>query len=290
MNPHEATEQRVTVVTDSAASLPDHAREAAGVRVVPMSLIVDGTLYPDGVLSTDEVLARSAGAPVSTAGPSPGDFLKVLEDLPTPQALVATVSSNMSSTFEAAVTASRMFGPERVVVLDTGTAAGAEGLVVLAAAAAARRGDDLVSVTEAAREVTSRVHLVAALENLDHLARSGRVPGIAARAGHVVGVRPVFEFRNGHARPRRPALSQEAALERLVAACRHGAPAKGRLRAAVLDAHADHLAAELEQQVRSCVPEVDLYRAPFSSVMVAHTGPGLIGLAWWWQDLEVRSE
>ena len=68
------------------------------------------------------------------------------------------------------------------------------------------------------REVIERVRLVATIPSLDHLVRSGRVPGIAGWAGTTLGINPLFEFRGGAVRRLRPALSREAALDRIVAA------------------------------------------------------------------------
>ena len=72
----------------------------------------------------------------------------------------------MSSTFKAANAAARMVG-DRARVMDTGTAAGAEGLVVLAAAEAAARGAPVDVVQHAAQRVIERVRLIATVDSLD---------------------------------------------------------------------------------------------------------------------------
>jgi fatty acid-binding protein DegV len=120
----------------------------------------------------------------------------------------------------------------------------------------------------------ARVRLVATVDSLDHLVRSGRVPGIAGRAGRGLGLNPLFEFRRGHPRPLRPALSRQAALDRMVAALLNSRVAGARLHVAALHAGAPAPAARLLEQVRA---EVD----PATAFLV-HTGPGLVGLAWWW--------
>ena len=119
----------------------------------------------------------------------------------------------MSATF----TAARIAGDQSdgaVRVVDSRTAAGGEGLVVLAAADRAEGGASLDDVAAAAGRVAGQVHLVAALPGLDHLVLSGRVPGIAGWAGRRLGLHPLFEFRGGKAHPLRPAKSRERALER----------------------------------------------------------------------------
>jgi fatty acid-binding protein DegV len=124
---------------------------------------------------------------------------------------------------------------------------------------------------------------------LDYLVRGGRVPGIAGWAGRMLGLQPLFEFRRGSARRLRPATSREAALERILThwrrSCSPAVPG-GRLHVAGLHASADADAEALVKRVRDELtpdaPATELI-LEFSPVMVAHTGPGLVGLAWWWQ-------
>lgn len=282
-----STGDRVAVVTDSAASLPADAASRLGIAVVPMSLVLNGEVYADGTLAPEELVRRAGGREVSTSAPSPGDFLKVMEGLEGRHVLVTTVSQTMSASYEAAVAAAGYLPEGTAAVLDSRTAAGGQGLVVLAAAEAAAVGATLAGVTGTARRVVGAVRLMAELESLDQLARSGRVPGIAAWAGRSLGVRPVFEFVHGRIRARRPALSRGAAIDRMVTACVEARPGTGRparLRAAVLDARDPVGAALVRERLLARVPEADVFGAPFSSVMVAHTGPGLVGLAWWWEE------
>lgn len=283
----------VTIVTDSAASLPEGAAADLGVSVVPMTLVLGGVVYADGELSPDELIRRTALEPVTTSSPSPGDFLKVMAAVenasPGADVLVLTVSSSMSATYEVARTAATYFDDAQVQVIDTGTAAGAQGLVVMAAADMARQGASLDEVAQQAQRVAGDVRLLAALGSLDHLARSGRVPQAAAWAGRAIGVQVMFEFAAGKVRPRRPVRSQRAALERMVASAVESRPPASTgsstplLRGAVMEAQAADAATSLRDLVTAAVPSARLYQAPFSSVMIAHTGPGLVGLAWWWE-------
>ena len=98
----------VTVVTDSAASIPGNLVDELGIVVVPMSVIIGGTVYPDGQLGLDEVMAR-VGEGVSTSGANPGEFLTAIEPIDG-DVVVLTISAQMSSTYEAARTAAKMAG------------------------------------------------------------------------------------------------------------------------------------------------------------------------------------
>jgi DegV family protein with EDD domain len=269
----------VTVVTDSAASIPTELVGQLGIVVVPMSLIIGDTVYPDGQLGLDEVMSR-VGEGVSTSGTNPGEFLEAIEPIDG-DVIVLTISAQMSSTYEAARTAARL-GGGRARVIDTRTAAGGQGLVVLAAAEAAARGEPLDAVVATAEMVIQRVRLLATVENLDRLIASGRVPGIAALANRWLGMQPLFEFREGRAHPLRPAFSRDAAFDRMLATWRHSMVPGARLHVAALHAEAEEDAKRLLKQVTTEIEPETSFVAPFNSVMVVHTGLGLVGLAWWW--------
>lgn len=271
------------MITDSAASLPPNATDELGISVVPMSIVIGDDVHSDSEMDPAQLIRKAANHLVTTSAPSPGAYLEALEQLAGRPVLVATVARDMSSSYEAAVTAAAYVDGRRVAVVDTETAAGGQGLVVMAAARAARAGGSLDEVVATVRDVVARVHLLASLDGLDHLARSGRVPGLAARAGRSLGLRAMFEFSRGRVRHLLPARTLDGAITRIMAACRADTRPAARLRAIVLHAEVPRAAGSLVVEVRKLAPDAEVYAAPFSSVMVAHTGPGLVGLAWWWQ-------
>jgi DegV family protein with EDD domain len=256
--------------------------ERAKVRVVPMWLTLGGEAVRDGTLSLEEVTSRLDEG-LTTSGPNPGEVAELVSQADEGDGvIVLTLSQRMSGTYDAARLGISLTD-RRVALVDTGTAAGAEGLVVLAAARAAAAGADLETVEAAARAAAGAVRLVATLPTLDHLARGGRVPGAAAWAGRWLGLNPLFEFRGGHVRPLRPALNRHAAQERILSSWGHSLRPDADLHVAAMHAldpaSAEHLLDEVSRQVKPA----SAFVGPFSPVMVAHTGPGLVGLAWWWE-------
>jgi DegV family protein with EDD domain len=269
----------VAIVTDGAASLPEELAADLGITVVPMWLDLEGRHVHEDDCPLDDVLGASK---VTTSGPSPGEFQEAIEQrLGDDGALVLTIASTMSSTHQSAVLAAGAFDG-RARVLDTTTAAGAEGLVALAAARAAADGADLDHVESIARQVIAQVRLVATVPSLDHLVRSGRVPGIAGWAGRHLGINPLFEFRAGKVHRLRPALSPEAAIDRILNEWRRSHTDGADLHVASLHAVAPDAAHDLLDRVEQEISPRAAFIGEFSAVMVAHTGPGLIGLAWWW--------
>ncbi|MGH9128639.1 MAG: DegV family protein [Acidimicrobiales bacterium] len=275
----------VAVLTDSAAAIPNALASQMGITKISMRLTVGGEAYDEDDISLEEVVRRFDEG-IQTAGPSPGRLAQAIGSAlgatDGDGVVVLTVSERMSSTYKSACLAA--VDLKGVVVLDTHSAAAGQSLVVMAAARAALDGCCLEEVVARSRLVRDRVRLVAAVETLDYLVKGGRLPDMAGRAGRHLGVRPLFEFRADGIRALRPALSHDKALDALLAHWRRSRPGKDPdLHVAVshaLDAEAARYLAEAiraEAQPLSCLVE------SFSPVMVAHTGPGVIGLAWHWE-------
>jgi len=281
--PRERT-RHVRVLADSACALPAELLTANEIGVVPLRLTVGERSFTDDEVALEQ-LVEMLDQPVMTSGPAPGEWAQAFEDaLDGAEAVVAlTVSAAMSSTFDSARLAGTAYG-DRVCVVDTGTAAGGEALVALAAARRADEGAELQSVVATAQDVVHRVRLDATVSSLDHLIRSGRVPSLAGWAGRKMGVQPMFEFARDEVRILRPAFSRPAALDRIVrgvASSRTDDDAG--LHAAALHALAPEAGELLLSRLRDLGPVDELFAASFSPVMVAHTGAGLAGVAWWWE-------
>jgi DegV family protein with EDD domain len=273
----------VAIVTDSAAALPAELAARHRITVVPMWLTIAGQSLREGERPLSELLGDER---VSTSGPAPGEFEAAIEPRRGDDGvLVLTIAASMSGTHEAATVAARELG-DRVRVVDTATAAGAEALVVLAAAAAAERGASLDEVEAVAKDVVERVQLIASVPNLDHLVRSGRVPGIAGWAGRRLHINPLFEFSGGKVHRLRPALSADAAFDRMFSRFQRSREPHTRLHVTALHALAPEAAARLLERVEAEVTPTTKFIGEFGSVMVVHTGPGLYGLAWWWEPIE----
>ena len=194
-----------------------------------------------------------------------------------------TVVSAMSPSHDASAFAVRDVG-ERARVVDTMTAAGAQALVVLAAARAAEAGTPVDEIVAVASDVAARVRLVATVPDLEHLVRSGRVPGIAGWAGRALCITPLFECRTGKVHRLRPARGVDAAYDRLVNRFERTAVPGFRAHVVSLHALAPEAATGLLARVQDTDP-VESFISEFGSVMVVHAGPGLVGLAWWWEPV-----
>jgi DegV family protein with EDD domain len=129
------------------------------------------------------------------------------------------------------------------------------------------------------------VRLVGTLDSLEHLVRSGRVPGLAAAAGRMLGVNPLFELRRGKVRPLRPAFSREAAFDRILELWLGSRGNATRASVVALHALAPDAAKKLRERVLEQTSPDPLLLSAFGAAMIAHAGPGVAGLAWRWHGV-----
>jgi DegV family protein with EDD domain len=281
--------RRVAVVVDSSSCLPKRLLEEHEIFVVPHELIVEGKVYRDGVdIEPSEfyqLLLRNERLP-TTSAPKPASFLEAFEKASERalSILCITLSPNFSATYESARVAKDMARTRLpglpIRVLDSRAAAGAEGFVALEAARAALRGLDLEGVSQRAQELIPRVNLLAFLDTLYFLAKSGRVPRIAALAASVLGVRPLTELKLGEARLLERPRSRARAMERLLGIMK-GRVGTNPVHVNVMHTNCPQDAEELRRRVEAEFRCVELFVSEFTPVMGAHLGPGLLGLAFY---------
>lgn len=275
-------------MADSTTSLPAALVEGLPLRIAPLEVHHAGQVYADGVDLTParfyELMAQP-GPPPTTSSPQPGAFLERFREAAARGAdavVCLTLSAELSATHRAAL-AAREEAREAlpgldISVVDTRSAATAEGLIALAAARLAATGADAPEVrAEVARRMKD-TRLFGYLESLEHLRRGGRMPRIAAWMGRLLDIKPVLSLEDGRIgmveRPR----STRRAMERIVALTENRLGGqKGRL--AVIHAAAPERAAELAALLTRRLEPAEQFITEFTPVIGVHTGPGLVGVA-----------
>jgi DegV family protein with EDD domain len=268
----------VIVVTDSSARLPDDAVAEWGIRVVPLHVLVGGDDLRDGV---DEVPADLYQRHVTTAGASPTElaamYRAALSDSGGDGVVAVHISTELSSTIGAAEHAAREFdGAVRVV--DSKSAGMGTGFVALAAARAARHGDDLNAVAAQAESTVPKVHAFLVVQRLENLRRSGRISATAFRLGTALALKPLLRIDSG-----KLVLAQRirTTSKAIVAMVEQVLEVVGERRAALAVHHVDNpaaaaeVAATLAGALPGCGPAIVTDLGP---VLGVHLGPGAVGV------------
>ena len=272
----------VAVVTDSAANVPAEWARELGIEIVPMYLKFGDAVYRDGAdLTPTDFYQRlvRGGEPASTSTPSPGDFQEAYARTGEQDIVCVTVASVMSAVHQQATLASSSF-EGRVEVVDSMSASMAEGFVAVEAARRARGGAPLEECAAAARDVAGRTTLLATVDTFEFLQRSGRVNKLQAYAATMLDIKPVFRFHRGEVAPVARPRTRKRALDRIVQdtmAAIEGRP----VHLAVIHAAAPNDAQAILERLSIDANVIEHVVVPVTPVIGAHTGPGLVGTAFY---------
>ncbi len=279
---------RTAVVTDSTAYLPPELVKGNSIGIV--SLYVN--FGPDRAERETELMkdldafydeVRSADQWPTTSQPSVGDFVETWEPLLADGAEVVSIhiSEDISGTCDSARQAAELLeregkGGERVRVVNSQSAAGGMGMIVLGAARLAQHGADAEAVAARAHEVRDELKMWFAVDTLEFLKRSGRIGAASAWIGSTLKIKPILTLEQ-EITPIERVRTSGRAFERMVAYAeeRHEAGANGWV---VQHIQSRDEAARLVERCRQIFETDPLFVSEVGPVLGVHTGPGLLGV------------
>ncbi len=168
-------------------------------------------------------------------------------------------------------------------MLDSQTVTAAEGFVALAAARAAANGEDFTGVIKTAQKVKDKVNIVALMETVRYVYRTGRIPKVAALAGAMLNIKPIFTFVSGAPRLIGIVRNKQSGIEKMLKIVKDRVRQKP-LHAAVMHAYAPEEAEKIKERVANEFNCAELWLTEFSTVMGYACGTGTLGIAFYTED------
>ncbi len=273
----------VAVVTDTTSYLPSELVERHGIGVVDLYIVFEGerTERESSIVDYPAFFEELRGAETlpTTSQPSVGDFMAAYEPLLADGGEVVSIhiSAGLSGTSDSARQAAQSLeGGERVRVIDSTTAAGGLGILVLTAARAAEQGATADEIETTVADARADLKMWFALDTLEFLKRGGRIGAASAWIGSTFKVKPILTVESEMTPVERVRTSKRM-FERMVdyARQRHES---GKDAWVVQHIAAPDQAAELESRCREIFGSDPLFVSEIGPVLSAHTGPGLLGV------------
>lgn len=194
-----------TIVTDSSCDLPTALAEKLGIRVVPLSLFVDGKQYYnylDGrdISYQDFYGQLAAGKMVTTSAVNMDRFKLVMESelLTGHDVLYIGFSSELSGTYNAGRMAAEELQAEypnsTILTVDSLCASLGQGMLVYQAALQKAGGKSIQEVRDFCEETKRKVCHWFTVDDLHQLKRGGRISGATALIGTMLNIKPVLHM------------------------------------------------------------------------------------------------
>lgn len=272
---------RIEVVTDSTCDIPLEQVERYRIHVVPNLLISGGrSIEDDRAFSRKEFYAGLAGMREipTTSTASSGVYQALYESLfrnGCESILSIHASSRLSGIFNAASIAAQA-APGPVHVVDSRQVSLGLGFQVLAAAEAICRGLPLEGILTGMEQLNRRARVVAMLDTLEYLRRSGRVSWAKASLGNLLNLKLFIEVREGVVHRIGESRTRRKGTERLLEMIEASGPLE---RLAILHTNDRDDAQEVLERVKNQPTLSPAFLMNITPVVGVHVGPKGLGFA-----------
>lgn len=191
----------VQIIIDSGADITPAEAKELGVVHIPLTVLFGTEEFKDAVTLSHhefyEKLIESDTLPTTCQIP-PADFADAYEAVRREKdtAVVITISSKLSGTFQSAVIASD--GHEgRVHIVDSESVSLGQRLLVLRAVELRQQGLGAEEIANHLNSEKKKLKVLALLDTLEYLKKGGRISRTTAFAGAMLNIKPVITLKDG---------------------------------------------------------------------------------------------
>ena len=190
------------IITDSTSDITQIDAREKNIQVVPLRILFEDGEYHDGInITTEEFYTKLASSKVlpQTSQPSPEDFVKIFEEAKANNepALVITLSSTLSGTYQSASLAKNICEYDKVYIVDSGTVTLGLKLLVDYAISLRENGSSIEATFEILENEKHNIRIFASLDTLEYLRKGGRLSSAVALAGTLLNLKPIVKVEKG---------------------------------------------------------------------------------------------
>lgn len=277
---------KTAVLTDSTAYIPDHLIEEKNIYVAPLSVTFGQDTYREFYDITTEEFYEKVKAEKDlpkTSQPSVSEFTTKYEEIAKEHdaAISVHLSSGISGTYQAAVSAGSMIEGVDVYPFDSEISALAQGFYVLRAADLAAEGKTPEEILQELRTMKENMNAYFMVDDLSHLARGGRLTGAQAMIGSLLQVKPLLYFKDKQIVPFEKIRTSKKAFKRMENLLKETADDAEEVKAAIIHAQREDTAKRWRDELSEKYPNVEFEISYFGPVIGTHLGEGAIGITWY---------
>lgn len=279
-----ARDQRVAIITDSVADIPDDKLDELGIHVVPLRVHFGERSYLDKVgLSPEQFLAELVSNPQhpKTSQPPAGDFRRQFEFLAShfDGVVSINVSGKVSGTYNAACSAAeRVQSHGAIEIVDSCNASIGQGLLVIYAAELAASGGSAAQVVAGVRKMIPLTRTYALVGSLDYAVRGGRVKPAVRSLANFLRLSPILTSHDdGRVTPGGTLFGKRHLLEKFIRFITARMTPGQSYRIGIGHANAASQAQELLERLQHAYPQIESsFIMPVGSTLSVHGGPGTL--------------
>lgn len=266
----------------------DYLEHNFDIRLIRSSLHVNGHDYTDFVdIKADEfyqMIKENPSFHPTTAQTPTGVILETYESLKADgydEAIVITISSQLSGTYEGALMAANMIEGFKVTVFDSKSVAYNEAVMALEAAKMAKEGKNTADIIDRLSYLRENQGLLVSVDTLKYLVKNGRLSGAAGFMGSMLKIKPMLSLsREGTIEPVEKIRTRQKAINRIIEKFVDEVYTEG-MEVYVIHANADDVLEDVRARLSEKLPTVkDIKAYPLTPVVGAHAGHGALAIGW----------
>lgn len=195
----------VKFIIDSASDvLPSECKKLDTIHV-PLSVRFGDKEFSDAVdLSHKKfykMLSSGTEEHPTTSQVSPSAWAEVMEKVVEngDTAVVITLSSKLSGTYQSACIAAAAF-EGKVFVVDSMSATVGERLLLLYGIQLSREGLDAAAIKDRLDSIKNKVRIYGRIDTLEYLKKGGRISATSAVVGTMLNIKPIISVEDGEVR------------------------------------------------------------------------------------------
>lgn len=274
------------IFADSACDLPISFFEENEVELFPLSVLLNGNEYEDIVeINSKEIFdAIRKGQQPKTSQVSLDTMITSWKDLAASgeDGIYIAFSSQLSGTYQTAVMASDQVkegNPSmNLVLIDSRCASLGYGLLVKEAVRLRKEGLDVREIERKIRAMASHMEHLFTVEDLDYLAKGGRVSKASAFFGGLLNIKPLLHVEGGKLVPIEKHRGRKKVFRRMIEMMEERGSNLEEQTIAI--SHGDDLttANEFKAMIEEVIQPKAIEIHQIGSVIGSHAGPGTIAL------------
>lgn len=274
------------IFADSACDLPLAFFEENDVDLFPLSVLLQDKEYEDIVeINSKEVFdAIRQGQQPKTSQASPDTMMNTWNNLATSgkDGLYISFSSQLSGTYQTAVMTSEQIKEQHpslnLVIIDSKCASLGYGLLVKEAVRLRNEGSTIQEIEQQIRFMAIHMEHLFTVEDLDYLAKGGRVSKASAFIGGLLNIKPLLHVEDGKLVPIEKHRGRKKVLRRMIEMMEERGSHLEQQTIAI--SHGDDLVAanEFKAMIEEVLQPKAIEIHQIGSVIGSHAGPGTLAL------------
>ncbi len=274
------------IYADSACDLPKEFYETNPVTLIPLRVQIEEAEYLDvKTINSNEVYAAiRAGKHPKTSQASPEQFITLFEDLAKSgeEGLYIAFSSELSGTYNSAVMIRDQVLEEypqlKLTIIDSKCASLGYGLLVKEAVRLQKIGEPLERIDELIRFKAAHMEHLFTVEDLDYMARGGRVSKTSAFIGGLLNIKPLLHVEDGKLVPIEKLRGRKKLMKRILELMAERGERLHDQTIAISHGDDEAFALEMKTMIEESFQPKHVEIHVIGSAVGSHAGPGTLAI------------